>query len=91
MEGEVVAMTVGVAGRSTALLVGDDIVNIIVGVTGRYALSKVCLAGEGTVSMTVGVAERSTVEVGKAEGVKILNMVAEVTEGVTFSVCFVHA
>ena len=28
MEGEVVGMTVGVAGRSTVLLVGDDIVNM---------------------------------------------------------------
>ena len=41
MEGDVVAMTVGVAGRSTMLLVGDDIVNMIVEVTGRYALSRV--------------------------------------------------
>ena len=60
--------------------------NMIVGVTGRNALSRVCLAGGGRVSLTVGVAERSTVEVGVAEGVKILSMVAEVTEGVTFSV-----
>ena len=59
MEGEVVGLTVGVAGRSTVLLVGDDIVNMstlstreqqrstmllvnmIVEVTGRYALSRV--------------------------------------------------
>ena len=74
-------MTVGVAERATVLLVGDDVVNMIVEVTGRYALSRVCLAGGGTVSLTVGV----------AEGVKILSMVAEVTEGVAFSVCFVHA
>ena len=91
MEGEVVAMTVGVAERSTVLLVGGDIVNMTVEVTGRYALSRVCLAGGGTMNLTVGAAERSTVEVGKAEGVNIVSMVAEVTEGVTFSVCFVHA
>ena len=41
MEGEVVAMTVGVAERATVLLVGDDIVNMIVEVTGRNALSRV--------------------------------------------------
>ena len=91
MEGEVVAMTVGVAEIPTVLLVGDDIVNIIVEVTGRYALSRVCLAGGGTVSLTVGAAERSTEEVGVAEGVNIVSVVAEVTEGVAFSVCFVHA
>ena len=91
MEGEVVSMTVGVTERSTVLLVGDDIVNMTVEVTGRYALSRVCLAGGGTMNLTVGAAERSTVEVGKAEGVNIVSMVAEVTEGVTFSVCFVHA
>ena len=91
MEGEVVAMTVGVAAIPTVLLVGDDMVNMTVGVTGRNALSRVCLAGGGRVCLTVGVAERSTVEVGKAEGVKIWSMVAEVTEVVTFSVCFVHA
>ena len=90
MEGEVVAMTVGVAERATVLLVGDDVVNMTVGVTGGYALSRVCLAGGGTMSLTVGAAERSTVEMGKAEGVNIVSMVAEVTEGVTFSVCFVH-
>ena len=82
MEGEVVAMTVGVAERATVLLVGDDVVNMIVEVTGRYVLSRVCLAGGGTVNLTVG---------GKAEGVKISSMVAEGTEGVAFSVCFVHA
>ena len=81
MEGEVVAMTVGVAAIPTVLLVGDDIVNMIVGVTGRNALSRVCLAGGGRVCLTVGV----------AEGVDILSMVAEVAEGVAFSVCFVHA
>ena len=78
MEGEVVGITVGAAERSTVLLVGGDIVNMIVGVTGRNALSRVCLAGGGRVSLTVGVAERSTVEVG-------------VAEGGACSVCFVHA
>ena len=66
MEGEVVAMTVGVAERATVLLVGDDIVNMTVGVSER---STVLLAGGGILSLTVGVAERSTVEVGVAEGV----------------------
>ena len=73
-------MTVGVAERSIVLLVGDDIVNMIVGVTGRYALSRVCLAGGDIVSLTVEV----------AEGVKVVNVVAEVIEGVG-SVCFMHA
>ena len=91
MEREVVGITVGAAEIPTVLLVGGDIVNMTVGVTGGYALSRVCLAGGGTVNLTVGAAERSTVEMGKAEGVNIVSMVAEVTEGVAFSVCFVDA
>ena len=82
MEGEVVAMTVGVAERSIVLLVGDDIVRVIVEVTGRYVLSRLCLAGGDIVSMKL--------RVGVAEGVKVVNVVAEVTEGVG-SVCFMHA
>ena len=49
------------------------------------------------VGMIVGVAERPTVllvddvvNMVVAEGVKILTLVAEVTEGVGCSVCFVH-
>ena len=71
-------MIVGVAERPTVLLV-DDVANMVV---------------EGVVSMTlgVGVPEGSIVSMpfGVPEGVKILTLVAEVTEGVGCSVCSVH-
>ena len=79
MKGEDVGMIVGVTETPTVLLV-DDVVNMIVEVTGGYALSRVCLVGGSIVSMTVEV----------AEGVKNVGMVTAVTEGVGCSVCFVH-
>ena len=91
---EDIGMIVGVAEKPTVLVV-DDIVTMIVEVTGGYALSRVCIAGGGIVSMTVGVGVPggSTVcmTFGVPEEVKILTLVAEVTEGVSCSVCFVHA
>ena len=65
-------MTVGVAERSTVLLVSEDIVSITLGVG---------VPGGGIVCTTLGV----------PEGVKISTVVAEVTEDVGCSVCFVHA
>ena len=79
MKGEDVGIIVGVAERPTVLLV-DDVVNMVVEVTGGYALLRVCLTGGSIVCTTVGV----------AEGVKIVSMVAAVSEGAGCSVCFVH-
>ena len=86
-------MIVGVEERSTVLLVSDDIVSMV---TVGYALLRVCLAGGGIVSMTLGVGVPgggtvyTTLGVGVPEGGKILTLVAELTEGVGCSVCFVH-
>ena len=120
VEGEVVGMTVGVAERSTVLLVTDDIGSML---TGGYVLLRVCLKVGGIVSMTSGVGVPGggivctalgvgvpgggivcttlgvrvpgggivCTTLGVPEGVKILSLVAEVTEGVGCSVCFVHA
>ena len=75
--GDIVSLTVGVAERSIVLPVGSDIVSMTVGVTDGDGLSRVCLAGGDIVSVTLRV------------GVKVVKVVAEVTEGVG-SVCFMH-
>ena len=92
MEGEVVDMTVGVAERSTVLLVSEDIVSML---TGGYTLLRVCLVGGDIVSITLGVGVPGggivCMTLGVPEGVKISTLVAEVTVDVGCSVCFVHA
>ena len=81
-------MTVGVAERSTVLLVSEDIVSML---TGGYTLLRVCLVGGDIVSITLGVGVPGGSIVCTTEGVKISTVVAEVTEDVGCSVCFVHA
>ena len=97
VEGEVLSMTVGVAERSTVLLVSEDIVSedIVSMLTGGYTLLRVCLIGGDIVSITLGVGVPGggivCTTLGVREGVKISSVVAEVTEDVGCSVCFVHA
>ena len=101
VEGEVVGITVGVAERSTVLLVSEDIVSML---TGGYTLLRVCLVGGDIVSITLGVGVPGggivcmalglgvpgggivCTTVGVPEGVKISTVVAEVTEDVGCSV-----
>ena len=86
-------MTVGVAERSTVLLVSDENVSML---TRGYALLRVCLVVGGIVRMTLGMGVPGggivcmTLGVGVPGG-GIVCMTLGVPEGVGCSVCFVHA